>query len=83
MAVKPQHSKQIRMFVQSQKFESGTAVLPKQAPWLADYEAELFAFPHTLHDDQVDSTSQPLAYEPALPCSSLHKPAGDRPDSYA
>jgi len=64
MAVKPQHSKQIRMFVQSQKFESGTAVLPKQAPWLADYEAELFAFPHTLHDDQVDSTSQALAYEP-------------------
>ena len=64
MAVKPQHSKQICMFVQSQKFESGTAVLPKQAPWLADYEAELFAFPHTLHDDQVDSTSQALAYEP-------------------
>src|SRR4029077_7438686 len=34
MAVKPQHSKQIRMFVQSQKLESGPAVLPKKAQWL-------------------------------------------------
>jgi predicted phage terminase large subunit-like protein len=64
IAVKPQHGKQIRMFVQSQKFENGTALLPKQAPWLAELEAELFAFPHTLHDDQVDSVSQALAYEP-------------------
>jgi predicted phage terminase large subunit-like protein len=64
IAVKPQHGKQIRMFIQSQKFENGTALLPKQAPWLAELEAELFAFPHTLHDDQVDSVSQALAYEP-------------------
>jgi predicted phage terminase large subunit-like protein len=64
IAVKPQHGKQIRMFIQSQKFENGTALLPKQAPWLPDLESELFAFPHTVHDDQVDSISQTLAYEP-------------------
>jgi hypothetical protein len=63
--VKPQHDKRIRMSIQSRKFEDGTVLLPKQAPWLAELEAELFAFPHTRHDDQVDSISQALAYEPA------------------
>jgi predicted phage terminase large subunit-like protein len=64
IAVNAKHSKQIRMFIQAQKFDNGVVLLPKQAPWLADFEAELFAFPHTLHDDQVDSISQALAYEP-------------------
>jgi hypothetical protein len=36
----------------------------KQAPWLADLELELFAFPHGRHDDQVDSISQALGYKP-------------------
>jgi predicted phage terminase large subunit-like protein len=65
IAVKPQHDKRIRMSIQSRKFEDGTVLLPKQAPWLAEFEAELFAFPHTRHDDQVDSISQALAYDPA------------------
>jgi hypothetical protein len=33
------------------------------APWLAELEAELFAFPHGPHDDQVDSISQALGHE--------------------
>ena len=36
---------------------------PHRGPWLADLEAELFAFPNSLHDDQVDSISQALAYD--------------------
>jgi predicted phage terminase large subunit-like protein len=64
IAVTPRESKRTRMFVQAEKFENGTALLPKQAAWLADLEEELFAFPYVVHDDQVDSISQALAYEP-------------------
>ena len=36
---------------------------PNEAPWLADLEAEVFAFPNRRHDDRVDSISQALAHE--------------------
>ena len=61
IAVKPEGSKKTRMSIQSTNFESGLVFLPKQAPWLGDYEAELFNFPNVHFDDQVDSTSQALA----------------------
>jgi predicted phage terminase large subunit-like protein len=61
--VKPEHDKKIRMAIQSGKFENGQVFFPKEAPWLADLEAELFAFPRGRHDDQVDSLSQALAYK--------------------
>jgi hypothetical protein len=51
------------MSIQSAKFESGQVFFPNRAPWLADLEAELFAFPIGRHDDQVDSISQALALE--------------------
>jgi hypothetical protein len=41
-------------------------LLPKQAPWLPDLELEVFSFPRGRHDDQVDSISQALSYEPEL-----------------
>jgi hypothetical protein len=37
--------------------------LETPASWLADFEAELFAFPRGRHDDQVDSISQALAHK--------------------
>ncbi len=51
-------SKKSKMYTKSIKFENGTFMLPKQglAPWLADYEDELFRFPRGQHDDQVDAT---------------------------
>jgi predicted phage terminase large subunit-like protein len=65
--VKPEYDKKIRMSIQSAKFESGRVFFPKEAPWLADLEAELFAFPSGRHDDQVDSISQALGHKsPAL-----------------
>jgi predicted phage terminase large subunit-like protein len=63
IAVKPEYDKKIRMGIQAGKFENGQVLLPKEAPWLADLEAELFAFPNGRHDDQVDSISQALSYE--------------------
>jgi predicted phage terminase large subunit-like protein len=61
VAAKPDRNKKTRMQVQSAKFEAGLVLFPKQAPWLSDYQAELFAFPNARFDDQVDSTSQALA----------------------
>jgi predicted phage terminase large subunit-like protein len=62
-AVKPEYDKKIRMAIQAAKFENGQVFFPKEAPWLSDLEAELFAFPNGRHDDQVDSISQALAYK--------------------
>lgn len=61
IAVKPERDKFTRMSVQSAKFESGQVFFPRDASWLADLENELFAFPQSRHDDQVDSISQALA----------------------
>jgi len=36
--------------------------LPKDAPWLLEYVTELTSFPKAKYDDQVDSTSQALAW---------------------
>jgi hypothetical protein len=36
--------------------------VPKEAPWLDDYLRELTGFPNSRHDDQVDSTTQALAW---------------------
>lgn len=55
-------SKQFRFDGVSPMFQAGEVLLPERAPWLADYEAELLAFPNGSHDDQVDSTSQYLRY---------------------
>jgi len=30
-------------------------VLPSEAPWLADFETEILAFPNGRYDDQVDA----------------------------
>lgn len=37
--------------------EQRRIVLPEFAPWLADFEKELFLFPNADHDDQVDTLS--------------------------
>ena len=49
VGVKPERDKIARMAVASAKFEAGNVYLPEQAPWLADLEAELFAFPGSRH----------------------------------
>jgi predicted phage terminase large subunit-like protein len=53
------------MAIASAKFEAGNVYFPESAPWLADLEAELFAFPGSRHDDQCDSISQALNDERA------------------
>jgi predicted phage terminase large subunit-like protein len=61
IAIKPTADKIARMSAESAKFEAGLVYFPARAPWLADLETELFSFPGSRHDDQVDSISQALA----------------------
>ena len=58
----PVGSKAARLAAQSAVIEARRVVLPKAAPWLAGLRAELVAFPHGRHDDQVDSLTQFLAW---------------------
>jgi len=48
-------SKLVRMAQHEGRFEAGLILLPKEAPWLADFENELLAFPNGRYDDQVDA----------------------------
>jgi predicted phage terminase large subunit-like protein len=61
--IKPEREKSTRMSIESGKFESGRVYFPERASWLAELEAELFAFPGSRYDDQVDSISQALSHE--------------------
>jgi predicted phage terminase large subunit-like protein len=63
VAVKPERDKVSRMAVVSAKFEAGEVYLPRSAPWLPEFERELFAFPGSKHDDQCDSVSQALSQQ--------------------
>lgn len=60
VGVRPEGDKITRMSIRSAMFEAGQVYLPERAPWLAEFEAELFSFPLGRHDDQVDSVSQAL-----------------------
>ncbi len=58
--IKPDRDKETRMSIASAIFEAGQVHFPERASWLAELEAELFSFPVSRHDDQVDSISQAL-----------------------
>lgn len=60
IACDPEKDKVTRMYVETPQIECGDVVIPKEAPWLADFRAEVCAFPKGKHDDQVDSLSQYL-----------------------
>ena len=49
------------MPTESDLFAGGSVRVPKSAPWLEDFTAELLAFPGR-HDDQVDALTQGLAW---------------------
>ena len=65
VAVKTKQDKKSRLSSQIPKFTNDQVLFPKQRPWRADVESELFAFPNGRYDDIVDSISQALSYEQA------------------
>ncbi len=62
LPVKVDNDKVARAYASTPIIEAGKVYLPESAPWLYDYIEELSAFPHAPHDDQVDSTTQALAW---------------------
>ena len=59
--VNPKESKLARAHAVTPLFQAGNVYLPKDAPWLFDYEDELTKFPNATHDDRVDATTQGLS----------------------
>jgi predicted phage terminase large subunit-like protein len=58
----PKGDKGLRLASVTPIIEEGRVYLPASAPWLDAYVHELCGFPGLRHDDQVDSTSQFLAW---------------------
>ncbi|MBP6013447.1 MAG: phage terminase large subunit [Alphaproteobacteria bacterium] len=58
----PVGDKAMRFGPQAHLFRLGHVFVPADAPWVDEYIRELCAFPNTHYADQVDSTSQFLAW---------------------
>lgn len=60
IAINPRGDKLTRFAAVTPLIEAGKVSLPHEAPWLAEFEHEMMAFPQSAHDDQVDALSQYL-----------------------
>ena len=58
----PEKSKLVRFMLTLNIIEAGKLYLPKDSSWLVDFELELFSFPESHHDDQIDSMVQFLTW---------------------
>lgn len=56
-------SKAERLYARSNVFESGRVALPRKKVWLDAYVDESTTFPDSDFSDQVDSTTQALAWD--------------------
>lgn len=65
IAISATANKLTRLLQVTPLMEAGRLHLPENAPWLAAFEAELYAFPDGAHDDQVDAVSQYLNWQRA------------------
>jgi predicted phage terminase large subunit-like protein len=61
IACKPEGDKNTRLFAQASRLEAGEVVVPRTAPWVADFIAEIVAAPNGRFDDQPDALAQLLA----------------------
>lgn len=58
----PKNDKATRLLGVTPLIEGRRISIPKEAPWLADFQREVVLFPNGKHDDQVDSLSQFLKW---------------------
>lgn len=65
VACRSREDKGTRFARASLYFEKGQVLFPEDAHWLSDLERELFQFPNSPNDDQVDSVSQYLNWSHA------------------
>lgn len=61
--VKPQNGKVMRMSAETPQIEAGQVLIPRAAPWLGAFQAEVMQFPGGRHDDQVDSMAHALWWQ--------------------
>jgi predicted phage terminase large subunit-like protein len=62
MGIAPSSDKLSRMMAQTPKLEAGSLILPRSAPWQADFKSEYLGFPSGQYDDQMDALSQFLEW---------------------
>lgn len=62
IGIDPDRNKQMRMASQTAIIESGFVYVPEDVHWGPDFFHEMRVFPNGKYDDQVDSTSQFLAW---------------------
>jgi len=62
VVIVPRADKATRLMNVSAIISGGRVFLPKDAPWLAEFQHEITLFPNARHDDQVDSVSQFLGW---------------------
>lgn len=74
IAITPTSDKIARFEAQASKVRAGVVVLPRTAPWLADFVSELTGFPNARHDDQADAFAQLLANPPTRITTPLAGP---------
>jgi predicted phage terminase large subunit-like protein len=60
ISAKVEGDKVMRMHAQTARIESGAVLLPRRAPWLADFRKEIMMFPDGRYDDQVDALAHGL-----------------------
>src|SRR5260370_7408384 len=75
---KPKGEKEERLISQIDPFEGGSVPLPKEAPWLEEFVAELLSFPGR-HYDQLDALPPGLASRPEAWRRPLLPPHTPRP----
>lgn len=68
--IKPINNKIVRFAAVTTYFSTGKVFFPEGKLWLSDLVNELLGFPHTGHDDQVDSCSQFLSWSNKINCVS-------------
>lgn len=66
IACKPDTDKKTRFAAQASRIEAGDVLLPRNAPWLADFMTEIAGFPNARHDDQADALAQLLRHGETL-----------------
>lgn len=64
IAITPSSDKIVRFEAQASKIQAGVVVLPRAAPWLAEFVSEVIGFPNARHDDVADALAQMLANPP-------------------
>lgn len=72
ISVNPFKKKTERLYNIVSIIESGKLYLPHSSEWLEDFEFELFSFPDSVHDDQVDCLTQYINYELSRNYSQLN-----------